>query len=90
MELALRAGLVIGFVHHFTCQFPAQADVTTTLSFWACGNVLFLTVSFLAEYEPTIFGAITGAVVFNAIYVRPFKIRIDAEGFNFPHIKGRL
>ena len=70
---------MVGFVHHFTCQFPAQADVVTSFSFWAGGNVLFLTVALLAEPAPTTFGNIIGAMVFNAIYVRLIKNEIDGK-----------
>lgn len=68
-ELALKASIFAGFVHHFTCQFPRQADVITTLSFWACGNVCFLTAAILAEHGSTLIGLIVGVIVFNAIYV---------------------
>jgi len=74
MEFVPKASIVAGLVHHFTCQFPRQADVVTTLSFWACGNVLFLVVAILAEHCSTLLDLIVGAIVFNAIYVRPLKI----------------
>ena len=69
MELALKAGLVAGCAHHFMCQQPKQADVTTSLVFWVANNVFFITVAFLAEQGPTLLRVIVGSMVFNTVYV---------------------
>ena len=91
MELAVKAGLLAGCVHHFTCQHRRQATVTTSLAVWVANNVFLLTVASFLVQSPTFLRLIAGSVVFNTVYVCPLQNNIDMKkGFSRRHIKGRV
>jgi hypothetical protein len=73
IEIAWKLGLITGAVYHFTCQYPAQVDVVTTLIAYTIATAVFLVVAFLPEQPPTPTGILFGLVIFNTIYVLPLK-----------------
>lgn len=76
MELALKAGMVAGVVHHFTCHVPKQVDVLIALLFWTAGNVLIIVASLWFQRQSDL---VAGVMIFNAVYVSPIETRIDAK-----------
>ena len=73
IEIAWKLGLITGVVYHFTCQYPAQVDVATTLVAYTIANACFLVAAFLPEQPPTPTGFLLSLVIFNTIYVLPQK-----------------
>lgn len=73
-EVTLNLGIIAAFVHHFTCQFPQQVDVLTTLYAWVIGNCFLLVALFICDQEHILSNFCVGLLSFNFAYVSTFEM----------------
>lgn len=89
LAIGWKLGLIAAIVHHFTCQFPVQLDVLSTVTVWMVSNVAFITACFLGAVLPTTTGMIIGLLVFNTIYVHLVDVGLTVV-FNYPRLEAAL
>jgi hypothetical protein len=69
MEMAWKLGLVTGAANHFTCQYPHQVDLMTSLGVYGVANLFFCGTIFIPGHQPTFTGTLLELSTFNAIYL---------------------
>jgi hypothetical protein len=69
METAWKLGLITGAANHFTCQYPHQVDLKTSLGVYGVNNLFFFGTTFMPGGQSTLMGTLLAIATFNITHL---------------------